>query len=156
MIAWNTWGQDVVNQDFRNINFRKYDLLINTIIADIAFVPPEVLKKYYFTPDSFDMDYTAFQKIKVGQEFIWGWPYGGSRHTFPLLFEYPHPYWHNNDYLLERWSKIFDIKDHVFVELPENKKNNLVNYEGIDGNYRLRHNIRHAKTDILVVRGIKK
>lgn len=155
MIAWNTWGQNIMNEDFRNITFRSFDLMINTILTDIAFIPAKVLENYYFNPECFDIDLVHFEKIEQGQEYIWGWPYGGSRHTFPLLFEYPHPNWHNNDYLLNRWSKIFDIKDHIFIELPLNKKNALVNYENID-NTRLRHNIRHQKTDILIVKGIKK
>ena len=71
------------------------------------------------------------------------------------LFEYPHPNWHNNDYLLNRWSKIFDIKDHIFVKLPLNKKNKLINYENIDIK-QLQQNIRHQMTDILIVKGIKK
>ena len=155
MIAWNTWGQNIIQEDFRSINFRSYDLIINTILADIGLVPANVLENYYFNPESFDLDLVHFAKIKQGQEYIWGWPYGGSRHTFPLLFEYPHPNWHNNDYLLNRWSKIFDIKDHIFVKLPLNKKNKLINYENIDIK-QLQQNIRHQMTDILIVKGIKK
>jgi hypothetical protein len=155
MISWNTWGQTVINEDFRDIKFREYDLWINTIIADVAFVDSDTVKKYYFDPDSFDMDYTAFKNIPPGQECIWGWPYGGSRHTFPLMFEYPHPLWHNNDYLLNRWSKWFDIKDYGFFELSDQTVE-LANYEGIDDNHRLHHNIRHKKTDILVVKAVKK
>ncbi len=156
MIAWNTWGQNIINEDFRNITFRSFDLMINTILTDISFIPAKVLKNYYFNPECFDIDLVHFEKIKQGQEYIWGWPYGGSRHTFPLLFEYPHPNWHNNDYLLNRWSKIFDIKDHIFIELPLNKKNALVNYENFNIFSQLRQNICHQKTDILIVKGIKK
>ena len=156
MITWNTWGQDIINEDFRDITFRSFDLIINTILTDISFIPDKVLENYYFNPESFDIDLAHFEKIEQGQEYIWGWSYGGSRQAFPLLFEYPHPNWHNNDYLLNRWSKIFDIKDHIFIEeLPLNKKKLCRNYENID-HTRLRHNIRHQKTDILIVKGIKK
>lgn len=154
-MAWQNWNQSVINANFRDIMFREYDLIINTIVADVAFVEPAKLMQYYDYPESFDMDETAFQNIQPGQRVIWGWPYGGSRHTFPLLFEYPHPLWHNNDYLLERWSKWFDIKKHKFVESPPETKNELVDYKNTNL-LRLRHNIQHRKTDILVVEGIRK
>ena len=118
------------------------------MITDLGFVSEADLEKYMTLHSSFDLDLQAFEMIESGQEYIWSWAFSGSRQTFPLLFDYPHPKWHNVDYLLSRWSKYFDIKDYIFKEISPNPK--------VVGKGPLRNTVRHHVTDTLFVRGIKK
>ena len=149
LIHWNTWGLKVIQEDFKEFKLSPYDTILNSILPDIAFVSEADLKRYMTLHSSFDLDVKAFNMIESGQEYIWSWSFGGSRQTFPLLFDYPHPKWHNIDYLLYRWSEYFDIKNYIFKELPSNPK--VMGKGSL-----LRNMVKHHVTDTLFVRGIKK
>ena len=148
LIQWNTWGINIIQEDFREYQLRDYDTVINTILPDIDFISNNELWEFELNEESFDLDTKAFDMVQSGQEYIWSWAFGGSRQTFTLLFDYPHPKWHNIDYLLSRWSKYFDIKEHTFKKISPNPKAHIGN--------RGKATVKHNVTDTLFVRGIKK